>query len=179
VHPRGAGCCRVQKGVNVLQACNSPLVQQFHNPAHPTPRPVKPATRRRGLAWLRSLVAFLVVSGGIPGSQDCRVALETSSVKAAESSSFPQEPTRRQPQQGPGPTEAAPPVVLSQKQKKDLLKDNFAKMKRDADELADLAKSLQEDLNKSNENVFSLGVVDKADKIEKLAKKIKGTARGF
>jgi cellobiose phosphorylase len=60
-----------------------------------------------------------------------------------------------------------------------LLKDNFEKMKRDADELADLAKSLQEDLNKSNENVFSLGVVDKADKIEKLAKKIKGTARGY
>ena len=52
-------------------------------------------------------------------------------------------------------------------------------MKRDADELADLAKSLQEDLNKSNQNVFSLGVVDKADKIEKLAKRIKGTARGY
>jgi hypothetical protein len=99
---------------------------------------------------------------------------------AADSSGSPQDPARRTPsQQGPGPTEAAPPVVLSQKQKKDLLKDNFEKMKHDADELADLAKSLQEDLNKSNENVFSLGVVDKADKIEKLAKKIKGTARGY
>jgi hypothetical protein len=83
------------------------------------------------------------------------------------------------PQEGPGPTESAPPVALSQKQKKDLLKDNFEKMKHDADELAELAKSLQEDLNKSNQNVFSLGVVDKADKIEKLAKKIKGTARGY
>jgi hypothetical protein len=117
---------------------------------------------------------------GISGSQGSRVALVPSSLKAAESPGFPQEPSRHgQPQQGPGPTETAPPLVLSQKQKKDLLKDNFEKMKRDADELADLAKSLQEDLNKSNENVFSLGVVDKADKIEKLAKKIKGTARGY
>ena len=97
---------------------------------------------------------------------------------AAHLPDSPQEPSRHpQPPQGPGPSEAAPP--LSQKQKKDLLKDNFEKMKRDADELADLAKSLQEDLNKSNENVFSLGVVDKADKIEKLAKRIKGTARGY
>ena len=97
---------------------------------------------------------------------------------AADLPGSPQEPSRHPPPpQGPGPSEAAPP--LSQKQKKDLLKDNFEKMKRDADELADLAKSLQEDLNKSNQNVFSLGVVDKADKIEKLAKRIKGTARGY
>jgi len=52
-------------------------------------------------------------------------------------------------------------------------------MKRDAGELADLAKALQEELNKSNENILSLDIVDKADKIEKLAKRIKGTARGY
>jgi hypothetical protein len=68
---------------------------------------------------------------------------------------------------------------LSGKQKRSLLKANFEKMKRDAGELADLAKALQEELNKSNENVLSLDIVDKADKIEKLAKRIKGTARGF
>ena len=68
---------------------------------------------------------------------------------------------------------------LSGKQKRDLLKANFEKMKRDAGELADLAKAMQEELNKSNENILSLDIVDKADKIEKLAKKIKGTARGF
>jgi hypothetical protein len=71
------------------------------------------------------------------------------------------------------------PSPLSQKQKKDLLKSNFEKMKHDAGELADLAKALQEELNKSNENVLSLDIVDKADKIEKLARRIKGTARGF
>jgi hypothetical protein len=68
---------------------------------------------------------------------------------------------------------------LSGKQKRDLLKSNFEKMKRDASELADLAKALQEELNKSNENILSLDVIDKVDKIEKLAKKIKGAARGI
>ena len=77
------------------------------------------------------------------------------------------------------PNQEYPPLPLSEKQKNDLLKANFEKMKRDAGELADLAKALQEELNKSNENILSLNIVDKADKIEKLAKKIKVTARGF
>jgi hypothetical protein len=73
--------------------------------------------------------------------------------------------------------ESSPP--LSGKQKRDLLKSNFEKMKHDAGELATLAKALQDELNKSNENILSLDIVDKADKIEKLARRIKGTARGF
>jgi endonuclease III len=71
------------------------------------------------------------------------------------------------------------PLPLSEKQKRELMKANFEKMKRDAGELADLAKALQQELNKSNENILSLGIVEKADKIEKLARKIKGAARGF
>ena len=58
-------------------------------------------------------------------------------------------------------------------------KSDFEKMKRDVDELADLVKALQEELKKANENILSRGIVDKADKIGKLAKKIKGTAQGF
>jgi len=68
---------------------------------------------------------------------------------------------------------------MARRQKKDLLKSNFAKMKSDADELLELSKSLQADLDKSNENVLSLRVVDRAEKIEKLAKKIKELARGY
>jgi len=71
------------------------------------------------------------------------------------------------------------PNPLSEKQKRDLLKSNFDKMKHDAKELTDLAKDLEEQLDKSNENVLSLNIVDKAEKIEKLARKIKSTARGF
>jgi hypothetical protein len=77
------------------------------------------------------------------------------------------------------PNEEPLPSPLSGKRKRDLLKANFEKMKRDAGELADLAKALQQELNKSNENILSLDIVEKADKIEKLAKRIKGTARGF
>jgi histone H3/H4 len=75
--------------------------------------------------------------------------------------------------------EESPQSPLSPKQKRDLIKANFEKMKRDAGELAQLAKALQEELNKSNENILSLDIVEKAEKIEKLAKRIKGTARGF
>ena len=85
----------------------------------------------------------------------------------------PQRPPRAQANEEPSPS------PLSGKQKISLLKANFEKMKQDAGQLATLAKALQEELNKSNENILSLDVIDKADKIEKLAKKIKGTARGF
>jgi len=74
--------------------------------------------------------------------------------------------------------ENEPARALSPKQKQDLLKSNFEKMKRDADELANLAKSLQDDLNKSNEHVLSLQVVEKSEKIERLARRIKSVARG-
>ena len=70
------------------------------------------------------------------------------------------------------------PPPLTPKQQRDLLKSSYEKMKQQADELADLAKSLQDQLNKSNQNILSLQVVDTADKIEKLAKKIKDNARG-
>ena len=75
--------------------------------------------------------------------------------------------------------EDARPSTLTRKQRRGLMKANFEKMKRDAGQLADLAKAIQEELSKSNENILSLDIVDKADKIEKLARKIKGTARGF
>ena len=77
------------------------------------------------------------------------------------------------------PDEEGQRIPLSEKQKRDLMKSNFEKMKRDAKELADLASALQDELDKSNENILSLNIVDKAEKIEKLARRIKGTARGF
>ncbi len=81
--------------------------------------------------------------------------------------------------QGLPPNLESPEIPLSDKQKREMLKANFNRMKRDAKELADLAKDLRDQLDKSNENVLSLGIVEKADKIEKLARKIKSTARGF
>jgi len=70
------------------------------------------------------------------------------------------------------------PREIRRAQKKHLLKARFEDMKEKVDELAALAKSLQEEVDKSNENILSLKVVETADKIEKLAKKIKNSAKG-
>jgi len=83
-----------------------------------------------------------------------------------------------QDQEPPITPEGPPGVPLTPKQRQELLKSRFEKLKKDATDLAELAKSLQEDINGSNENVLSLKVVDKADKIEKLAHKIKTAAKG-
>ena len=91
----------------------------------------------------------------------------------------PQVPTPLRAQMPLPPHEEEPGAQITRKQKRDLLKQNFEKMKRDAEELAALAKALQEELDKSNENLLSWQVVNKAEKIEKLAKRIKSTARGF
>jgi hypothetical protein len=81
------------------------------------------------------------------------------------------------------PTETPPPsgvgAQIKAKQRREMLKADFEKMKRDAEEMASLAKAVQEELDKSNENVLSIEIVEKAEKIEKLAKRIKNTARGY
>jgi len=45
--------------------------------------------------------------------------------------------------------------------------------------MAALAKELREKLDKSNADALSLEVVNLADKIEKLAKKIRGETKGY
>jgi hypothetical protein len=87
-------------------------------------------------------------------------------------------PNAQQPQPIPPPDNGTPPN-LTPKQKQDLLKSGFAQMKKDTDQLLELAKSLQKEIDKGNENVLSVQVVGKAERIEKLAKKIKNTARGY
>jgi uncharacterized protein (DUF3084 family) len=73
----------------------------------------------------------------------------------------------------------AHPPSLPTKQRDKLLKSNFEQMKQDAHELAKLANSLQEELQKSNANVMSLSVIEKTKEIEKLAKKIRKRAKGY
>lgn len=69
------------------------------------------------------------------------------------------------------------PPKLRAKQEKDLRKYRFEKLKDHAAELAKLSAALKEELDKSNENILSLEVVEKAEKIEKLAKKIQDEAK--
>jgi predicted outer membrane protein len=68
---------------------------------------------------------------------------------------------------------------ITARQKQYLLKENLERLRRDAGELADLSKALQKELNTSSENVLSLDIAAKADKIQKLAKKIKSNSRGI
>jgi len=56
---------------------------------------------------------------------------------------------------------------------------NYKKLNQHAHDLAELAKSLQTEIEKSNENVLSLEIVKKAEQAEKLARKIKNEAKGF
>jgi bacterioferritin (cytochrome b1) len=65
------------------------------------------------------------------------------------------------------------------KQKRDLLKSNFEKMKDNAAELAEEANALHAALDKSSADILSLNIVQRAEKIEKLAKKIKDGAKGY
>jgi len=86
------------------------------------------------------------------------------------------------PNQNRFPTQSPAPGHFpkrSQKRKQALLNYNFKKLKQHAHDLAELAKSLQTEIEKSNENVLSLEIVKKAARAEKLAKKIKNEAKGF
>ena len=121
------------------------------------------------LIWL-----FLSLAGHLPGhprlvSAAAAFPLPSGVTNAADGQT---EPVRVLPEPGEVPR-------VSQKRQRNILKANFEKMKRDADELVKLAKALQEELDKSNENILSLDMVDKADRIEKLARKFKGDARSF
>ena len=142
-----------------------------------------------------AILLWLVVSfaGQMPGAPRGISAIAAQSPPQTTTASAPQAPApsphqATTPSGGAGVSRAVqraqtnqeplqPP--LSGNQKRNLLKANFEKMKHDAGELTDLAKALQQELDKSNENILSLDVVEKASKIEKLAKRIKESARGY
>lgn len=68
---------------------------------------------------------------------------------------------------------------LTTKQKRELLKSRFEKIKDDAAQLATKANDLHDELDRSSVDILSLDVIQKAEKIEKLAKKIKDEAKGY
>jgi hypothetical protein len=70
------------------------------------------------------------------------------------------------------------PKPLTDKQRQ-ILQASLEKTRKDAADMAALAKELREKLDKSNADALSLEVVNLADKIEKLARKIRGETKGF
>jgi hypothetical protein len=71
------------------------------------------------------------------------------------------------------------PEPMSVQQKQSIMRANFEKSKSDAEELAGMAKGLREQLDKPNIHMLYLDVANRADKIEKLAKKIRDETKGF
>ena len=69
-------------------------------------------------------------------------------------------------------------ALTTPKEKEEPKKSNLEKTKTDAAELSALADQLRDELNKMNVNVLPLDVIEKTQKLEKLAKKIKGEANG-
>jgi len=59
------------------------------------------------------------------------------------------------------------------------MKSNFEKVKNDAAQLASMANELRGELNKTSVDILSMDVIHRAEKIEKLARKIKEEAKGY
>ncbi len=59
----------------------------------------------------------------------------------------------------------------------EILKDDYDKNLKDARDLTELARSLEEDLEKADAFVFSLTSLKKLDDMEKLTKRIRGRMR--
>jgi hypothetical protein len=89
--------------------------------------------------------------------------------------------------QGPAPPKntagySSPPALNNQataitpKENSDSKKSNFDKTRTDAVELSALADQLRDELKHMNINVLPLDVLEKTQKLEKLARKIKGEA---
>lgn len=128
-----------------------------------------------GMRWELTIAALLLAGLMVPAAGRA----SSGPVTAVDPAAGVALPAGGTAQEQPEPSNGAEGAgQMTSKQRREFMKANLEKMKRDAEELASLAKALQEELDKSSENVLSLQIVDKAEKIEKLAKRIKSTARG-
>jgi len=84
----------------------------------------------------------------------------------------------------PQPNRQAPPVAPddagpSSDQTRKMLKASHAQLQKDVQRLFDLAAELKDEVTNSDEDVFSLSGVKKAEEIEKLSKKIQGRMKNL
>jgi hypothetical protein len=155
---------RIPIALFTLVSCAVPLVAREMLPAKPLPD---------GAARAEAPFGAQKLSAGQQGPGSGTLPRASDPTRSPSSRTSSQQPE-------PVPLEGEnSPLVLTRKQKQEALKSDFEKMKRDAEELLKLARSLQEDLDKSNENVLSIGIVEKSKQIESLAKKILSMARKY
>jgi len=91
--------------------------------------------------------------------------------------------TAQNPASPPNEEALSPPAAAigrtTPKQEGQHKESNLEKTRNEAAELSTLADQLRDELNKMTFDVFSLDIIQKAEKVEKLAKKIKGRANGL
>lgn len=85
------------------------------------------------------------------------------------------------PPDSPPPRHEDPPVRLpnGKLQSEEILKDDYKRNLKDAQDLIDLAESLKMSMEKGEQHVLSLGDIKKTEEIEKLAKRIRGRMRRY
>lgn len=131
------------------------------------------------LRWKRQAVGFLAVSiltcGILTAAQHGNQAAAGDAAMVGQ-----RVPGRSSPTDVQGKDGAVQPATedpLQARQQRELRRLRFEQMKKQASQLAEMADSLQQDIQKSNENIFSIEVSEKAKKIQKLAGKIRSEAR--
>ena len=136
---------------------------------------------RRPRIVITLALAGLLLAAGLISSPGLNPAIGPRSADATAGLGFampvPQDQIAHAPEMDSAAPQMAIPPKIKAKREKDLRKYRFEKMKDHAAELAKLSAALKEDLDKSNENILSLDVVEKAQEIEKLAKKIQSEAK--
>ena len=83
--------------------------------------------------------------------------------------------------QPPAPGEAPEDVRLpnGKKQQDEILKAEYEQNVKDAQELANLARAFEEDLEKDDRYVLSLSSLKKLDDMERLTKRIRGRMKRY
>lgn len=133
---------------------------QFYSGRENKPR--SGCTAVRGLLRLAVIFSISVsISGAVAFSQ---TQAQESQEKAAKSGDKPADPTANQ----------AANQTANQKQPVDLKTQHQTQLEEDTARLLVLANELKAEMDKSTKDTLSLGVIKKAEEIEKLAKKVRG-----
>jgi DNA anti-recombination protein RmuC len=124
---------------------------------------------KNGLRWtLKYLLAVALTISALHGSSVMAQVVDPSQTPDASASN-----AQRQ---------REPDSPWSQQQKRDMLKKQNEQrqqnIKKDTDQLLELATELKQYVDKTNENIISLDVIKKAEQIEKLAKNVKDKMKG-
>jgi hypothetical protein len=126
-----------------------------------------------GLRWLRKLGGVILVLGLLALLPRTTIAPAQSTNHASQTGGSGRPPIPSNEIQSDLP----PPLSVEQKQS--IMRANFERSKSDAEELAELARGLREFLDKPSNNAPTAEIIARAEKIEKLAKKIRDETRGY